>query len=109
MILRTSTGTELENPTAQDIGEVLADLPINPDYEAVIASGKDAFIQARGEVSEDWADGATEGLMLHALDGPNSMFESVQRHSSETVIRIFQLYAHGDPQWKREIEWKEFG
>ena len=109
MILRTSAGTELENPTGQDIEEILAELPVNAEYEAVIAAGKDAFIQARGEVSEDWAAGATEGLIIHALDGPDDMFESVERHPRETIIRIFQLYARGDRQWKREIEWKEFG
>ncbi len=109
MQLRTSAGTELENPTGQDIDEILSDLPVNAEYEAVIAAGRDAFIQARGEVSDDWADGATEGLILHALDGPDNMFESVTRHPPGTIIRIFQLYAQGNPQWKREIEWRAFG
>ena len=109
MRLSTSAGSELESPTAQDIERELADLPVNTEYEAVIAAGKDAFIQARGEVSEDWADGASEGVILHALDGPDQMFESAKRHPASMVIRIFQLYAQGNPQWKREIEWKEFG
>ena len=107
MKLRTSAGTELENPTGQDIQRLLADLPVTAEYEAVIAAGEDAFIQARGEVNKDWANGAADGLIVHALDA-GDMFESVKRHSAPTVIRLFQLYAQGNPQWKREIEWREF-
>jgi hypothetical protein len=106
--LRTSAGTDVENPTGQDIERLLADLPVSTEYEAVIAAGKDAFIQARGEVNEDWANGASDGLILHALDGAGHMFESASRHPPSTVIRVFQLYAQGNPQWKQEIEWKEF-
>ena len=106
--LRTSTGAELENPTAQDIEGALVDLPVNAEYEAVLAKGEDAFIQARGEVSEEWAGGAADGLMLHALDGARHMFESLKRHPPATVIRLFTLYAQGNPQWKQEIEWREY-
>jgi len=106
--LRTSAGAELNNPTGQDIVRILTDLPMSTDYEAVLTAGKDAFIQARGEVSEDWAEGASDGLMLHALDGARHMFESVARHPPATVVRIFQMYAQGNPQWRQEIEWKEF-
>ena len=108
MKLRTSAGIELDNPTGVDIERSLLNLPVNLEYEAVLAREQDAFIQARGEVSEEWAAGSSDGLMLHALDGARHMFESVQRHSPSTVIRLFQLYAQGNPQWKQEIEWKEY-
>lgn len=108
MKLHTSAGTDLENPTGQDIARTLGDLPVDANYDAVISAGEHAFLQARGEVSEDWADGATEGLILHGMDGRGHMLESAKRHPPATVIRIFQLYAQGSPQWKREIEWKEF-
>jgi hypothetical protein len=107
--LHTSGGVEVENPTSDDIERVLSELPVNPDYDVVLSASDDAFIQARGEVQTEWAGGATEGLIVHALDGAHQMFESVKRHPVSIVIRLFQLYARQNPQWKEGIEWREYG
>lgn len=38
MKLTTSAPAEVDNPTGQDIDRLLSGLPVNPDYEAVIAA-----------------------------------------------------------------------
>jgi hypothetical protein len=107
--LHTADGVEIANRTSGDIERVLSEHPVNPDYDVVLSVGDDEFIQACGEVHEDWADGAAEGLIVHALDGPHQMLESVKRHPVSTVIRLFQLYARRNPQWKEGVQWREFG
>ena len=103
--LTTSAGAELENPSAQDIAQAIGAVPLDPAFDAVISIDQDHFLQAR---TDPGLEPEGEGIALAGLDGGKHLFESKTRHPLEMVVRVFQLYAAGNPQWKQEIAWNEF-
>jgi hypothetical protein len=100
MKLEAGTGPPIDDPTAQDIADGLADLDDERGGFVVLSRDKQTYLQASGTPSD--------GFVLEYRDGgPDAHFRSraADRSLSKTQ-QAFQAYADGRESWDDGIEWE---
>lgn len=100
MKLEAGTGPPIDDPTAEDIADGLADLDDERGGFVVLSRDKQTYLQASGTPSE--------GFVLEYRDGdPDAHYRSraADRSLSKTQ-QAFQAYAEGRENWDDGIEWE---
>jgi len=96
----TTHDTRFDDPDAATIAKILGSL--DGDHHVLVTLGRSelTYVQASGSVETGLAVEYQEGsLDRHYQSG-------VPMLPLETVIDIFQRYAHGDESWRERVPWE---
>jgi hypothetical protein len=99
MELTTGTGIRIDGPTAEQVAEVLAELPGGADSFAILASSEMTYIQTSGAPAEGF-------ILEYQADSADHHFTALRDDLPlETVVEAFQRYAAGDTSWRSLVNW----
>jgi hypothetical protein len=98
--LSSSTGETIQDPTAQQIQQVLTWLPPGDTAFAILGQSEQVYIHAYG--CEE------NGFMLEYREGSDDrQFRATDYGLPlDTVVEAFRKYAAGDPSFAQGLEWE---
>ncbi len=100
MRLEPAEGPAIENPTADQIRQVLAALGK--------ASGEYAILNRRDEPPEYLqTSGEGSAFTIEYREGDRQYREPKEAVPLETVVAMFQAYARGEEKWRSMVQWTD--
>jgi len=97
--IQTEDGSEIENPSAEDISRIIDSLNDEDNGFAILSVEEQIYMQA--------AESGANGFILQYRDGSwDKHFQaSPDPISAADVIKAMQQYAVGDDSWRTSLTW----
>ncbi len=99
MHLTLEDGSEVRNPTHDEIATALSLVDGRSNSFAILESSPASFIQIAG-------DAAAGFVIEYHTASPNQHYQLVGPAKLEQAVWLFQAYARGDDTWRSVAQWQ---